>query len=1000
MQFRVLGPVEVSGVNGPAHLAGSRQLALLSTLLLHANRVVSVDQLTDAVWADAPPAHASAALQTYVFRLRRTLSAAEPGADQRIAFTSGYRLRVEPGELDLQEFRDHVQRARAAGDPAIAGEELRSALKLWRGPAYTGVASRPVRTQAARLDEERLAALEERIDADLTLGRHAELVAELHDLAAEHPLRERLRGNLMLALHRSGRHAEALQAFQDIRTALVEELGVDPGAELTELHRKILARDPELTNPRPAATAVRRNDLPRDIIDFTGREREMARLLAALPTDTTAGAAVVIEAIDGMAGVGKTTLAVHAAHQLADRYPDAQLFIDLHGHTPDHQATEPITALDALLRAVGVPGEKIPQDLDARSALWRAELAERRALVVLDNAANAAQIQPLLPGASGCLALITSRRRLADLDTTRTLSLDVLPSADALALFARIAGERRLADEPAAAAELVALCGYLPLAIRIAAARLRTRASWTAAHLVQRLREGQRRLTELTTGDRSVASAFTLSYEHLTAAQQRLFRLLGLVPGPDFDAYAAAALTGAGLAETDQLLEDLVDMHLLEQHAPGRYRFHDLLRQHANSTAVATDAETDRREAVTGLLDYYLYTTRLATGRFNPGAAVIAINLAHPPKHVPDLPDFDRANSWMEAEHAGLLAAVPYAADNGWLTHTWQLTKVLGHYAQRRGDLRPWIDNCTRGLAAARQLGDLTGQGEMHRQLGVAYRQSGQYAEAIDHSTQSLGYFRKLGDRLSEGNLLNNIALLHRVLGRYTEALEYFQLAIAVAEDIDDPLLLGFTLANLGTAYFRLGRHDEALDCQLRALAALRQVGHRQGEGHVLNDLGHIYRALGDQVRALDHVQRALALRHEFGDRWGVATTLTNLGNVERESGQYELAVQHHEQALAGIRELVDPGAECEMLNDLAETHGAAGDTERSRLAFEGALRLAQQVHDRYQEARAHNGIAGVLRLTDPVGASEHWRKSLIIYTELGVPQADEVRAHLETQQP
>ncbi|WP_188316844.1 AfsR/SARP family transcriptional regulator [Solihabitans fulvus] len=999
MEFRILGPVEAWGSAGQARLAGAKQVALLSTLLLHANQVVSVDRLVDAVWADEPPVTVTAALQTYVFRLRRTLSAVEPDAGLRLTFTSGYRLRVEPDELDLEAFRAHVDNGRAAlaaGRLDEASKELHTGLSLWRGTPLTGTSGRYFEAQAARLAEERLSAVEERVEVDLARGRAAELVPELHDLTSANPLRERLRGQLMVALFRAGRQAEALQAFQDARAVLVEELGVDPGPELAELHQRILRGDAELAAPPPPSTrAAARNDLPGDIIDFTGREPEMTRLLAALPAKDSPASAVVIEAIDGMAGVGKTTLAVHAAHHLTDRYPDAQLFIDLHGHTTEHEATDPAAALDTLLRALGVAGDQIPDELDQRAALWRAQLADRRALVVLDNAASATQVRPLLPGNPACLTLITSRRRLSDLDAARILSIDPLPVADAVTLFARIAGADRAGDS-AAVREVVELCGFLPLAIRIAAARLRTRPAWTVAHLTGRLHEGQRRLSELTIGDRSVAATFALSYQHLSPDQQRLFRLLGLAPGAEFDAYAAAALADLDLDDADQLLEELVDIHLLQQPTPGRYRFHDLLRQHAAATALAADSEQDRRTAVVRLLDYYLHAASLATRPLNPGATPPAVDVRCPPAHTPDVAEYGAAMRWLDSEHANITASIAYAADHGLHAHTWQLPQVAGNFFLIRGHLQEWIGSGRLALTAARTLGDAHAEADTLKHLGVAHWQVGRYELAEQNYREALVLYRQLGDREGEASTLNNLALINRLQGRYAEALEHFLLSHEVSREIGDRRGEAVVLANLGTVHYRLGRYDQALDDLIRSLAVMRELAHRRGEGHVLNDLGNVYRALGRHDEAFEHVERALAVRRDLGDRWGEATTLTNLGNVLRGQGRFEEAVARHDEALALIREIGDPGAEGEMRNDLADTHRAAGDADRALGGYRAALTLAEQVKDRYQQARAHEGIGRLLRERDPAQARQHWQLALEILTELGFPQADEVRAELD----
>ncbi|KAA2252874.1 tetratricopeptide repeat protein [Solihabitans fulvus] len=908
MEFRILGPVEAWGPEGRARLAGARQLALLSALLLHANQVVPVEQLVDAVWAEDPPPNAGAALQTLVFRLRRTLNTVEPSAGQRLTFTSGYRLRVEPDELDLAAFRGHVQQGRAATRLDAAAKEFQSALRLWRGTALDGAQGGYFAATVTRLTEERLTALEERVAVDLALGRHAELVPELRDLVDLHRTRERLHGHLMLALYRAGRAAEALQAFREIGATLADELGIDPGPDLQELHQRILCGDAELATV-PAERQDGRNDLPGDIADFTGREAELARLVAALP-DRAAAGAVVIEAIDGMAGVGKTTLAVHAAYQLADRYPDAQLFIDLHGHTTDQEATEPRAALDTLLRALGVPAEKIPRTLDERAALWRAELASRRALVVLDNAASAAQVRPLLPGAAGCLALVTSRRRLADLETARTLSLDVLSATEALDLFTRIAGRDRVAEEPEASDDVVELCGHLPLAIRIAAARLRTRPAWTVAHLAERLREGQRRLTELSTGDRSVAAAFTLSYQHLSLDQQRMFRLLGLHPGPNFGTGAAAALANADRADAERLLEDLVDVHLLQQPALDRYRFHDLLAHHAERTVQDTEPEAERRAATTRLLDYYLHTSHAAALLLDPARPPLELAALANGVTPEPLTEQQDGRDWFQIERPVLLGAVRLAVDAGLDVHGWQLPWTMVTFLWRQGHWHDWETTQLTALAAAGRLGDLLGQAQAQRSLGTLGAVLGDTDEATSRLRQALELYAELGDQIGQ-------AQTHRMLGqafggqnRYEEARHHTELATGLYREAGNRAGQASALGDTSWCNANLGNYREAIEQATEALALHRELGNRHGEAATLSNLGYSKGKLGDVGAALSDYSAAVQLHREAGDRYNEALIVDDIGDMQFAAGDLNGARDAWEQALAIMDEINHRDAE------------------------------------------------------------------------------------------
>ncbi|WP_188317053.1 AfsR/SARP family transcriptional regulator [Solihabitans fulvus] len=838
-----------------------------------------------------------------VFRLRRALAQVEPEGDQRIAFTTGYRLRVEPGELDLTVFRDHVRRGRAdaaAGRHQRASTELRAALDQWRGSALTGVSDRYFEAEIVRLEDERLAAVEDRIEVDLALGEHSEAISELQDLTGRNPHRERLHGQLMVALSRAGRQAEALQVFRNLRQTLIDELGIDPGAQLRELHERVLRGDIEPVAPPSVDRRVRRNDLPADVLDFTGREDETQRLLATLPGD---GTAVVINAVDGMAGVGKTTFAVHVAHRLTDLFPDAQVFIDLHGHSTEREAVAPATALDHLLRALGVPSSAIPHDLDQRAALWRAELAERKALVVLDNAANAAQVRPLLPGAAGCLALITSRRHLADLEAAQILSLAVLPPDDAVDLFTRIAGQERIEAEPEAVRDVVKLSGYLPLAIRIAAARLRSRTTWTVSHLAERLREGQQRLTELTIGDRSVAAAFALSYKHLSAEQQRLFRLLGLHPGADFDVHASANLADLQPATAQLLLEDLVDVHLLQLSSPGRYRFHDLLREHARSTAEETDSAARLEASLTRLIDFYLHTSLTAVSILD---SVLPKVEAKPPGigHHPFLLDDETsAWRWFTVENQNLLAAQRLALGKGWHAPVWQLAWALNPFHNWKGLNHDALVVRRAALVAADQLGETAIQVQTHRQLSYIYARTGHHTVALEHLHQALRLAEDAGD-------LEGQAATHRAFARAyelqqqndREALAHATQALNLFEILDLPRMVGRQHSQMGWHHARLGNHDEARTHCEAGLIVSRQHHDRVGASLAFDSLGYVAFLSGRHEQAVDYYQQAVEAYNDLHEVHEQAHALERLGQAEHALNRYAQARASWQRALDMFR--------------------------------------------------------------------------------------------------
>jgi DNA-binding SARP family transcriptional activator/tetratricopeptide (TPR) repeat protein len=1001
MQFRLLGRVEASRDGVPVPLGRRRERLLLGLLLLEPGVPVPVERLASLLWNDEPPATARMALNTHVSRLRGVLDPHGDGASgiRLVSRDGGYLAEADAQAVDVHKFRALVERAREEADPAERSALLRDALALWRGPLLAEVASDRMRERVGtELAHLRLTALEECFDAELAAGRHRTVLGELAGLITEHPLHERFAAQFMRALWAAGRPGEALKAFESTRRVLAEELGTDPGPELRELHGRMLRGD--LARPGPAAppaglvAAGPCNYLPGDVADFTGREAEVAQLLAMLPA--TAGTAVVVSAIGGMAGIGKTALAVHAAHRLTVRYPDAQLFIDLHAHTVGRGPVDPHSALDTLLRVLGVESRDIPDGLDDRAARWRAELARRRALIVLDNAANAAQVRPLLPGSADCLALITSRRRLTDLDGARTIPLDVLPPADAAALFAHVVGDDRDATSAPEAAAVVRLCGYLPLAIRIAAARLRSRPAWTIGDLADRLRDEHRRLAELSTGDRSVAGAFLLSYQQLSPPRQRLFRLLGLHPGADVDAHAAAALAGIDPDDAERHLEYLVDVHLLDQTRAGRYRLHDLLRHFAADLARRAEPEADRRQSMTRLLDYYLHGAHLACGQLDRRGQRITVALTDPPRSPAALSNFADALAWCDVERANLISVTRHAAENGRHTHAWQLPVLLWEYFRVRGNYRESLELHETALTAATHLGDDKAWAEIQRDCGITNERLGRYAEAVDRHRQALSRYRQIGDERGAGAVLANLGVVHERLGHYHDAIDHYQQSLVLRREVGDEWGEGSTLSYLGLVYERLGKFSQALDHHQEALALRRKTGDKRGEGATLTCIGMVYERLSRYEEALDHHRQALVLMRASADVQGEGAALGNLGNVYRNLGHYREACEHHEECLAAMRKVGDRNSESEVLNDLGETYLAMGSGAQAVIRHEAALALAREVHVRPQEARAHNGIAHALRCADPQAARDHWRQALDIYLELEVPEADEVRRRLD----
>jgi DNA-binding SARP family transcriptional activator/tetratricopeptide (TPR) repeat protein len=827
MEYRVLGPLQVWDGGTRMPLGGPQHEKALAILLAHGGRSVTLDGLIDALWEHDPPATARHQIHKLISHLRRRI----PGAIQTEG--RGYRILLAHASVDAAHF------AELTTAPSIP--TLTRALELWRGPALAGIDGAVVRGYAATLDARRLAAIEALTDLRLAAGQAAAVAAELPALIAAHPLRERLRGQLMTALYHCGRQAEALSVYAQTRALLATELGVDPGPELADLHQRVLRGDVPLT---PTIRAAPRT-LPYDLPDFSGRDGDLERLVA------TTGA-VVINAIDGMAGIGKTALAVHVAHRLAARYPDGQLFCDLHAHTPGRRPVPPDAALDLLLRMLGVAPEAIPEGLDARAARWRGELAGRRVLVVLDNAASAAQVRPLLPGTPQCLALVTSRRRLGALEGAATVSLDVLSEVDGLAFLGAVAGPGRVAAEPEAAAEVIRLCGHLPLAIRIAGSRLRQRPLWSVASFAARLRAHSDRLAELTLEDSGVGTAFALSYEHLEPVQQRMFRLLGVHPGVDFDAYSVAALAGLAPDEAESLLESLVDVHLLRSGAAGRYTFHDLLRRYARGLGTP-----DADEARQRLHDYYLAATTAATELVSE-ARTFSPTLAHPPAHLPELTDLDAALRWLAAEHPTLVAVASTVAD-------WQLAYVLRVYFEYRGHFGDWRD--THEAALRHTADDPHGATLIRFNMAAWAMWTGRFAEGMEHLRCVLA--GTTGDRQLEATALTNLGMLAHQLHRDAEAAGYLRRALAI--DHDNLRTVALAWNNLALTEGRLGQREAAIDHHRAALKLARQIGSRSAERGILLGLGETSLRLGLPAREPFAEALDLARAGRFGMQEGLA---------------------------------------------------------------------------------------------------------------------------------
>ncbi|MBE8516829.1 tetratricopeptide repeat protein [Amycolatopsis sp. H6(2020)] len=893
-EFRLLGAVEADRDGVPVDLGRRRERCLLGLLLLEAGRLVQVERLLDLLWDDDAPPTARASLHTHVSRLRAKLDPDGTGGHgvRLLAKDNGYLAEVDPLRVDVHRFRTMVGSARQLAQPAERAGSLRRALALWRGPALADVASDRLRDRVTPdLTELRMTATDLAVDAELACGREHDLVAGLYASIAEFPVRERPVGQLMLALYRTGRRVDALAAYHELRGRLADRLGVDPGPELQDRFTAILRDDPALalTEPEPVTRQAKTSaevgawrQLPMDIAEFTGRQPELRCLHALVGSGRPdAPTAVVISTIAGMAGVGKTRLAVHAAHQLVSvgRFDEIQLWTDLHGFDARYPPADPGAVLGSFLRLLGVPGQQIPHDLDGRAALYRDRLADKRALVLLDNAATEDQIRPLLPGTTGCLVLITSRHSLPLLDGTHPLHLDVLTPAEAIELLGRITGDDRVDVEPEAAAMVAALCGHLPIAISLAARRLRSRPVWTVADLADRLSEADRRLEQLSPDARGLHGVFDLSYQALPPDQRRVFRLLGLHPGDDFTAESAAALSGVTPPEAEFILERLLDEHLLQQATAGRYRFHDLIRIHARDRAHTDETAAQREGAVHRLLTWYLHAAESARRVLDPlRVTIFAFHRLPPGCVVPGFDGYDVALTWFETERATLRAVVRTAAESGLNQVAWQLPWVLLSFYYRRSHWDDWIAAYRIALDAVRALGDRRGEGIIRRGLGVAHSDLRQYTAAIDCHVRAQALLEEAGDRQGQAWNLNNLGVVYVDLERLADAVTQFELAL--------PLF--------------------------------RETGDAQGEGYALNNLGDTYRRLGRPEPAVEYLEQALIVQARTGDEAGLQFTLSTLGDVHRDAGHHDLALARYRQALATSKELRDPRATARALASIA----------------------------------------------------------------------------------
>jgi DNA-binding SARP family transcriptional activator len=1013
----LLGPVDVFVAGVPAGISQPGLRILLAMLALSADRVVPVGALIDALWQEDASRQREKNLHVQVHLLRRRLAELEPGRSKSRILTAppGYMLALGDAELDAQSFASLAGQGRAlaaAGNPAAASDLLGRALKLWRGPALGDVADACPRlaAEAAGLEEQRLAVLEDQADADLAAGRHADLAGRLPGLIAQFPLREKLRGQLMVALYRCGRQSEALAAYQQARELLREELGLDPGPQLQSLQRQILAADSKLDYspaagpgvPPPAAAAgpaarpavaagrpqaaqavpppstggfgrssprastdepgppaeangaadqpdapgrtpgrgdpVTPRQLPAGVRHFAGRDAELLELDCLLDeageTDTP-----TVVVITGTAGVGKTALALHWAHRVASHFPDGQLHVNLRGYGP---SAAPVTASEAirvLLVGLGVAREQIPDTQDAQAGLYRSLMADRRMLIVLDNAHDPDQVRPLLPGGPGCLALVTSRSSLSGLVadvSANPVPLGLLAQRDAQALLAARLGEDRTSAEPAAVRQIVRQCARLPLALAITAARAATQPALPLAALADDLADEQERLDALDTGEQatSVRAVFSWSYRQLSGPAARTFRLLGSHPGPDISVAAAASMTGVPRPQARRALAELGAASLLTERAAGRYVLHDLLHAYAAELPPDDGAEDERPPARTRLIDYYLHTAHAGTLLLAPLGHPIVLDPLPAEVTADQLTCHEEALAWFRAELHVLLAVVKLAAVVGLDAQAWQLPWTLRSFLDGQGLWQDWAAVNQIALAAAERLSDHTGMGWTHHRMAQVCSLSGEVDAGLEHNARALEHFGLVGNLSGQGSAHLGMCISLGRKGDHEAALSHGQQALELFRRAGDQIGEAYMLHLVGLELARLGSGEQGRDHCSQAVELYGELGDNGGLADAWHSLGTVHQRLGEYVEAIACFQQALMLSAELGDLWGQAYCLINVGDTHDEAGEVAAARETWQQALEMLGDLQHPDADRirARLHDMADITDSLEERDSSAL--------------------------------------------------------------------
>jgi DNA-binding SARP family transcriptional activator len=989
-EVRVLGPVEVAGPSGLVELVGARQRALVGILALRVGALVPTAKLVEALWGENPPRTAVKTLHSHVARVRQALTACGLNG-VLITREVGYELAMAPDEVDAARFERGVQAVRAELTNSINEESvarLRDHLALWRGEPFAdaevfGWAA----AEVDRLREAKLTALEDVWEAELRLGGHRLAVDELDRLLVQHALRERLVGLSMRALYRCGRQTDALQNYQRLRARLADELGVDPSAELTELYAAILRNDPSLDPPTSSRMLAQ---LPARVGHFAGRVVELGALDALLTNDDPP-----LIVICGPAGMGKTALAVQWAHRIAALFPDGQLFLDLRGHDRAIALTA-TEALAYLLRSLGVPSDRVPTELDEQASLYRSLLYGKKLLLLLDNGHSSVDILPLVPGSSTCAVILTSRSPLPALaarHAVHAIHLEALTSGEALTLLTLVLGKDRVQRESEYADRLLALCGWMPLALRIAAAKLASDPRKSIKDLVIELDSTDRLDVLSVEGDSySVRAVFTSVYRALSPQAARVFRLLGLHPGPTISTQLAAATCEIPLTAAANALEELRVAHLVTSSGSRRYRFHDLILLFARQCAAVDDRET----ALTRVLDWYLATAYQANRLLEPRRDRVVL-----PEYdeLSDFADRHEALAFLDAERENLLPVVEYSTENGHHTTAWQLTYLLTSYFDIRGHGTERVEMCRLGVAAAGRTGDSRASGEMLRAFGVARHMTRQFEGALVAWRQALVYVRACDDRESEGHIFGNIANAYTELRRFTEAIAAYEQVLAMHEAQGN--VIGTVLAqrNLGYAYVQMGQPDLSEDLLAKALAGAREIRNPWLEAGTLDTLGEASLHQSRYPEAIDYFRQAVAVSRDLGDRCAEATALSNIGAVLLRQDRPAQALGSLRQALLLARDLADRHIEARTLNLMGQAELDLGDTATAWQHLTLGLAVRTAVPDSYEEAHLHRNLGELEHRRGDIAASaRRWDHAIRLYRKARAnAEADDLAGRART---